>query len=211
MMSFIKKDLLVIKANLKTFLIILVFYIIMGLTMEDGFDMTFILPFISVILFISTFSYDEFNNWNAYSITLPDGRRNAVRGKYLASFLILLITSIIAFISSMGIGVYKETFRLEETLISLFSAIAGMVFVLSIMYPVIFKLGIEKGRILVMGLVFGGSFLIGALGKLIDPSFLADVVTFIDNWYYIVLLFFICTTIGISYLVSIHIYLKKEF
>jgi len=211
MMSFIKKDLLVIKANLKTFLIILVFYIIMGLTMEDGFDMTFLLPFISVMLFISTFSYDEFNNWNAYSVTLPDGRRNAVRGKYLASFLILLITSIIALISSMGIGVYKETFRLEETLISLFSAITAMVLVLSIMYPIIFKIGIEKGRILVMGIIFGWTFLIATLGKLIGPSFLADVGTFIDNWYYIVLPFFICITIGISYLISIHIYLKKEF
>ena len=139
----------------------------MGLTMEDGFDMTFLLPFISVMLFISTFSYDEFNNWNAYSVTLPDGRRNAVRGKYLASFLILLITSIIALISSMGIGVYKETFRLEETLISLFSAITAMVFVLSIMYPIIFKIGIEKGRILVMGIIFGWTFLIATLGKLI--------------------------------------------
>ena len=32
---------------------------------------------------IATFSYDDVNNFNAYAITFPNGRRNVVLEKYL--------------------------------------------------------------------------------------------------------------------------------
>ena len=37
------------------------------------------------MMFISTFSYDEFNNWNSYVATLPNGRKNAIIAKYIAT------------------------------------------------------------------------------------------------------------------------------
>lgn len=211
MMSFIKKDLLIIKANLKTFLAIFVVYLIMGLFMEDGFDISFLLPFLSVMLFISTFSYDEFNNWHAYAVTLPNGRKNVVKGKYVASIIVVLIISILAIISTIGISIYKNTFILEDMLATLCGSITAIIFILSVMFPIIFKLGIEKGRLAVMVIVFGTVFLISLFGEMLNPVDMKEFFSFIENWYYLVFPILIVASIGISYFISYKIYLKKEF
>ncbi len=67
-----KKDFLLIKANLKSMVIVFIVYLI--LAFQGTFDVTFIVPLIGIMLFISTFSYDDFNNWNSYAVTLPNGR-----------------------------------------------------------------------------------------------------------------------------------------
>ena len=74
MIGFIKKDLAMIKSNFKLMGILLFFYVVMGLLGE--MDISFILPFMSVMIMISTFSYDNYNKWDAYSVTLPNGRKN---------------------------------------------------------------------------------------------------------------------------------------
>lgn len=210
MLSFIKKDFYVIKANIKTFLIILIVYGFMG-AVGESFDITFLFPFLAVMMFISTFNYDDFNNWNAYAVTLPDGRRNVVRGKYLASLLFMLLTAVVAIILSSSIHIYKGTLLLEEIFLSLISSVTAMVIVLSIMYPIIFKFGIEKGRIIVFTVIVAGAFLIGGIGEIISPNFMKSITTFLDNYYYFVLPLFTIVSIGISYFVSTKIYLKKEF
>lgn len=73
MIGFIKKDLFMIKANLKTFLITFVLYLILAI--QGSFDITFVIPLIGIMLFITTFSYDDYNNWNAYVATIPNGRK----------------------------------------------------------------------------------------------------------------------------------------
>ena len=77
MVGLIKKDLLMIKSNLKMVLIMLVVFFIMAL--QGEFDISFVPPFIVVMLFMSTFSYAEFNKWDASAVTLPHGRKTVVQ------------------------------------------------------------------------------------------------------------------------------------
>ena len=100
MLGLIKKDFLLIKANLKSMIIIFVIYIM--LAFQGTFDVTFIIPLIGIMLFISTFSYDDFNNWNSYAVTLPNGRKNVVRAKYIASIILTIILAAVAL--TIGIG-----------------------------------------------------------------------------------------------------------
>lgn len=95
MLGLIKKDFLIIKANLKSMVITFIVYLM--LAFQGTFDVTFIIPIIGIMLFISTFSYDDFNNWNSYAVTLPDGRRNVVRAKYIASIILTVVLGIISF------------------------------------------------------------------------------------------------------------------
>ena len=67
MLGLIKKDLLMIKSNFKLILIMLVVFFIMAL--QGEFDISFIPTFIIAMLFMTTFSYDEYNKWDAYAIT----------------------------------------------------------------------------------------------------------------------------------------------
>ncbi|MDE5540007.1 MAG: ABC-2 transporter permease, partial [Bacilli bacterium] len=90
MLGLIKKDLFMIKSNLK---ILVILFVVYGLMAYQGeMSLSFVLPFMSVMIMISTFSYDTYNKWDAYSITLPNGRKNSVRAKYLATLLLIIIT-----------------------------------------------------------------------------------------------------------------------
>ena len=73
MLGFMMKDLAVIRSNFKLLAILIIVYAVMGLTGE--MDISFILPFMSVVVMISSFSYDEFNKWDSYAATFPGGRK----------------------------------------------------------------------------------------------------------------------------------------
>ena len=62
MIGFIKKDLFMIKANLKTFLITFVLYLILAI--QGSFDITFVIPLIIAI-------YTYFSN-NSNTLVLKD-------------------------------------------------------------------------------------------------------------------------------------------
>ena len=101
MKGLIKKDFLLVKANSKQMLIIFAVYLM--LIFQGTMDVTFVVPLIGIMLFISTFSYDDFNNWNPYAVTLPGGRENVVKAKYIASIILTVILSVVAL--TLGIGV----------------------------------------------------------------------------------------------------------
>lgn len=96
MIGLVKKDLLVIKSNLKIILAVLVALLLLT-SQEGGSSAIFILPIIGVMMFISTFSYDEFNNWNSYVATLPNGRKNAIIAKYIATTIIQILRLFLMF------------------------------------------------------------------------------------------------------------------
>ncbi len=73
MIGFMKKDIVMIKSNFKLIVVLVILYIAMGL-MGD-MDISFMLPFMCVMIMISSFSYDNYNKWDAYSISLPNGRK----------------------------------------------------------------------------------------------------------------------------------------
>ena len=159
MLGLIKKDFLIIKANLKSMVITFIVYLM--LAFQGTFDVTFIIPIIGIMLFISTFSYDDFNNWNSYAVTLPDGRRNVVRAKYIASIILTVVLGIIALAIGIGISYIKtNAINLNEIISSTFkfsSAIcftkiaSPVIIVGSILLETITKLFIPKNVGVLLG------------------------------------------------------------
>ena len=92
MIGFLKKELAMIKSNFTMLGIITIVYIILGF--YDEMDVSFILPFICVMIMISSFSYDDNSKWDAYLITLPEGRKNSVKAKYLFTIILIIISSL---------------------------------------------------------------------------------------------------------------------
>ena len=147
MIGLIKKDFLLIKANLKQMIIIFVIYLL--LTFQGTFDVTFVVPLIGIMLFITTFSYDDFNNWNPYAITLPKGRKNIVRAKYISSIILTIILSILSLTLAVAISYTKtNSINIEEILSSLMGTLLSSVIIISLLYPIIFKFGATNGRII---------------------------------------------------------------
>ena len=210
MKGLIIKDLLSTKNNLTILGIILIIDIIMALNGDNS--LTFLPPFMSVMMGLSTFSYDEYNKWDAYAITLPKGRENVVKAKYIMTLLLVLSTSLLVLILSCLMSlISKGNLNIEENLGLMFGSIIGTLLVVALMYPLIFKYGIEKGRLIIFVLVFG--IAIGG-GFLLNFFDLSSVGTFLNNFgnyliYFLIVI--IILIIGASYFISRKIYLKKDF
>ncbi len=210
MLGLIKKDFLLIKANLKSMIIIFVIYIM--LAFQGTLDVTFIIPLIGIILFLSTFSYDDFNNWNSYAVTLPNGRKNVVRAKYIASIILMIILAVVAFSIGIGISYIKtNSINLDEIISSLMGTMLSSVIIISLLYPIVFKFGATNGRIILFAVVFGIAGIGTLIAQFIDMTPIINIINKLDNYLLIAIPIIYIILLGISYLISSKIYQNKEF
>ena len=210
MLGFIKKDLLVMKNNLKYFLLMI---LVFALFLRESNIIYFIPIFISIMIFITTFSYDDYNKWNTYAITLPLSREKIVLAKYLTSLLLMVGTVLITFLLSFVIDTINHSFDFDEVFPMIFGGLFALVLLQTFMYPLIYKFGTEKGRIGLFVGVFAVSGLVGYLVNRvkIDTTALTGFIQFF-NQYGILLLSIVMVILFVgSYFVSKRIYLKKEF
>ncbi len=210
MLGLIKKDFLLIKANLKSMAIIFIVYLI--LAFQGTFDVTFIIPLIGIMLFISTFSYDDFNNWNSYAVTLPDGRKNVVRAKYIASIILTIILAAVALVIGIGISYTKtNSINLNEIISSLMGTMLSSVIIISLLYPIVFKFGATNGRIILFAVVFGIAGIGALIAQFVDTTPIINMINRLDSYSLIAIPIISAILLGISYLISNKIYQNKEF
>lgn len=210
MIGLIKKDFLLIKANLKQMIIIFVIYLL--LTFQGTFDVTFVVPLIGIMLFITTFSYDDFNNWNPYSITLPKGRKNIVRAKYISSIILTIILSILSLTLAVAISYTKtNSINIEAILSSLMGTLLSSVIIISLLYPIIFKFGATNGRIILFIVVFSIAGIGAIITQFVDLTFILNMINKLDNYVLIAIPIISIIMLSISYLISNKIYKNKEF
>ena len=210
MIGFIKKDLAMIKSNLKLLGILIVVYAIMGLM--GKMDISFIIPFMCVMIMISTFSYDNYNKWDAYSISLPNGRTNSVKSKYITTILMTLIVSIITTFLAFIISYVNNTvINYEQILVTMFGTVFGTLLVLTVMYPIIYKFGVEKARIGIFLIVFGTVIIGSLLANYIDITNLLKSLSFLKDYLIIILIIVAIIMVYASYKISEKIFSKKEF
>ena len=204
MLGLIKKDLLIIMNNLKSLLVILIFYVIM--IYMGKMDIFFLPAFLSMVLMLSTFNYDNYNKWDFYALTLPNGRKNIVKSKYATSILITVIFTVISLFISLC---FLSKVNILNTIRTTIYTILGITLFQAILYPVTFKLGIEKARIYIFVVVFMLVFLIGVVFKFVDFSFL-NKLGFLKDYidYFITLL--VLGIFLISYKISDIIYSKRD-
>lgn len=209
MVGFIKKDLLIIKNNVKSLLIAIAIYAIFIFSNE--IDVSFIFPFMIFLLFISTFSYDDYNKWNAFAVTLPNGREYIVKGKYTCVILLTLVATFLSNISSILVFALKNMLDLEQVLFSTTTYLAMILIISSIICPFLFKYGTEKGRIVLFVMIFGIFSIISFFKEYVDIVIPNNILMFCQQYGLILLLFISILMLTISYFISKKICLKKEF
>ena len=166
---------------------------------------------------LSSISYDEFDNGNAFLFSLPITRKDYVLEKYIfgliSGIMFLLLGTVI---SLVVIGITK-TGSFNEIFLTAGSLFPTILLILSIMLPFILKFGGEKGRIAIIG-VMGLIFVIGLLLIKTTEYLGIDLYVLINKLpkfeplvYIILFLLFSVVILGISYLISLTILKKKEF
>lgn len=209
MKGLIVKDLLLIKENWKQLLVFALIFIVIGL--EGNQILTFVPVFLSLMVLLSTFSYDDYNKWNSYAVTLPNGRKNIVRAKYVASIGLSVLAILFTYLMIMISGIMNHQLNLEETAVTLLGCWSAVVLLQSFMYPLIFKVGLEKGRIFLFIFFIGVSALLGLVFQNIKISLPAEVISFLEHYLVIILPLVMIILLSISYKISEKIVQKKEF
>lgn len=210
MLGFIKKDFLMMKSNIK--MIIILLFVYGAMTFQGVMDLSFLLSFMSVIIMISTFSYDTYNNWDAYLVTLPDGRKNSVRSKYLVTLLLIITTTIIVTTLGIIIALVKsQTVDFEGIISTILGGIFASILIQSFMYPAIYKFGVEKARIGIFVSVFSISIIVSIIARFVDFIPVLKSLSFMNEYWKITIPIIAILIVYISYKISERIYLKKEF
>lgn len=216
MKGLILKDLYTLKSYWKTFAIISVIFIFMAM-MNAGFTgfLTVWVPFFTVMMCLSTFTYDEYNNWELYAAALPLRKKDIVKSKYCLSIGTLLLSTIVV----LAISIIATIMQGNETAIveRLFTAVGtlfGVALITAILYPLIYKFGAEKGRIylfvviIILGLIGFGLYML--LRNVIPISFVEGFSGFFDSFGIPILLLATALIQYGSYRLSIHFFKKRE-
>ena len=203
MTGMIKKDIMLVFSNKKILLMLVLFYLGFGLLTDT--DMGGMLPFIVVMLNCSTSSYDEFYNWYAYSAAMPRGREMLVKSKYISMLLLVLASILICIPMSLIIQLKSGNLDVVYVLLNIGAVSLITIITGDLVYPIIFKMGVDKGRLMLM-VVWLAFFALVFMGfKYIEVS---------DEIFVKALAYAIAATavIGtpISYMISKKIYSKKE-
>jgi len=156
MIGLLLKDLYTLNRQYgKTLLFMLIFFALMSTGMDnpasflDGF-----IILMSMMMSITSFSYDSLAKWDRFGLSLPVSRKDIVAGKYILSLILCFAGTILSFIVSSIVLYFKsvEGFGLTDHIMAVVGIVTITMFVFSILLPLIFKFGVEKSRILLIAL-----------------------------------------------------------
>lgn len=203
MTGLILKDLLNLKKQAKVYLILVVFYLVYGAVFENSSMFSSMMTLVAVMIPMTAMSYDERSKWDKYALTMPVSKGSIVASRYLLGVIFLTIAFIMSILANM---IFSKINTGENVLIVLAVLSVGIV-VMSALFPLLFKFGVEKGRILIVLVMFVPTAIVMILSKLEIP--IPDEET-------IKLLIYSSPIIAgviflISFYISLSIYKKKEF
>lgn len=110
------------------------------------FFMVYSMVFISVIP-VSLISYDEKSRWNIYSEAFPWSRSQVVSAKYLMAMILVGVIWILNVLAQIIRILRNPSLQWSNIAVELSVLLVTGIFSSSMILPVIFKFGAEKGRV----------------------------------------------------------------
>ena len=147
MKGLLKKDLLLLKSQIKYIVTIVVICLIMAYANSGFAYISSYLTFMGTGLVFNSFSYDMYHNEMAYLFALPISKKEYCIEKYIYAFTITFISWLIAFLITSATHI-----NLETVIVQLAMLFSGFIY-LSITIPVVIRYGREKATIIVLMLV----------------------------------------------------------
>lgn len=169
------------------------------------------------LLTLSTITYDELDNGNAFLFTLPISRKCYVMEKYVFSLLVGSSSWMFAVLLTGVFSLIKGTVPILEVIMTAIMMFPIMLIVYAVMIPFQLKFGGEKGRIAMagaVGILFIIGFLVVKIAKLagIDLVNVINTLSTLSMGMFVAIAVVIAVMIfGISMRISISIMDRKEF
>lgn len=210
MKGLLLKDWYVIRNQCKYILLISLLWVVISVLSANGGELYFAIigSVLLAILPITVMGLDERSHWESFALTMPYSRRAMVLSKYLLSLLAMAASCILYTAAFLAASFIRHTTFSAEALAAALIAIimtAGISTVL--IYPLIFRLGVEKGRIWYMMVTI---LLVCISGLLADRLREKEAIVLSSYWM-AALPAVILALIGLSAWLSVTLYRRREF
>ena len=141
MKGIVIKDLLALKSSMKTVVLIVILFGVMGAKSGSAYMSTFASVY-AAILPMTCMAFDERSRFNRYAVIMPVNLRDIVLSKYVVGLILAVVATVVAVaMTALSGGSIGETVA---------ASIAIPMVYHSILLPLMFKFGVEKSRIIIL-------------------------------------------------------------
>lgn len=166
MKGLIVKDLMVAGRQIRTALVIVLFYAV--LFWRNVSVLVGLMSLMCMMTVVSSFSYDEASRFLSYAAALPVARRTIVRAKYALGFGLLALGAGGSALLTMLVGVLAGGLASLEALGAAAGCTLAMGFMLCLTLPLMFRLPVERARVFMTLAMIVPTLLIVTLTQVAD-------------------------------------------
>lgn len=159
MRGLIMKDMLTIAKQAKAFLILILFFAVTPNFSGSSFALVY-----TAMMPISALAYDENCKWDQLAAMMPYNVRDIVLSKYLLGYICLLVTGALSIASLYVTAAVKGVPAAGEDIAGVIVMACFALILLAVNLPCMFRLGVEKGRLMFMAMIGIIVFLVVGFG-----------------------------------------------
>ena len=202
MIGLIYKDLMVMRKTLALYLVIFAVYGYMGIAYDQGGLLFAMVLVLSAMLPVSSIAYDERCKWDKIANTAPLSRKEIVLAKYLFAIVLTVFSVAVCFV----IYLFDSRMPMTEKLIMCYMLTMGGMLYQALLLPVNIKFGAEKGRNIMLAIMFVPVLLVVAVSNtgLVD---LSAMVLFLENNEHLIP-YIVTATVAVVYAASVTLSVK---
>lgn len=151
MRGLLEKDIRLLMHSKQIFVCFVALAVVLGVEQKSTFMLGYLTFFISAIL-VSTLSYDEMDHGFAFLFTLPINRKIYVREKYVFCMGgAVIVWSLTMMLYVIILNVRHTPAVISEEVLKGLAFLPIVIFFLSLLIPMQLKFGVEKSRLVMIG------------------------------------------------------------
>ncbi len=199
MLGLLIKDFFNTRKQIVWYVAMIILFCVLSVVMQNVAFCATLGILVTVSMPLTAIAYEEKDGWQKFIIASGMNIKVIVVEKYLLGFLFALL-------SSVGYSVVFAITGAEGGAAELVSPICMQIIALAVVLPIIFKFGVEKGRVYMIALILILVVALIALMPFIGDALAGNQAVYISC--------IVCATVAIfvaSFIISVRIYSKKEF
>ena len=146
MKALIIKDTYVIWRQMKYFLVMILLFS----ALPSGFNNAFAVIYAAMLPY-TALAYDERSKWDQLAAMMPYSTRDMVLGKYVFGWLCIGAAAVLSGLLQMALSLVVDRVFLPGVMVL---SVLGAVCILAISLPLMFRMGVEKGRLAMFLVIF---------------------------------------------------------
>lgn len=150
MRGLLLKDIYNLRKVGKQYLLIFLFFVCYCFLLKNPSFFAMMAIMSTSMMILTSLGYDEAAGFDKYALTLPVEREDLVKVKYLLLLLLLGAGALIGLAGNVLINLFMkgEGMSAAEQMVSVGAVVSVFLIVYATMLPLVFKLGVERARML---------------------------------------------------------------